>query len=97
MDITRLRFRNYHNKTKVAVCEVVFDESFIIKDIAIRQGKGGLYVTYPIRQYARNRSKDVAHPVTKEFSEEISNTILAKYGVYKETGIDEFFVEDLVG
>lgn len=74
---------------------VVFGENFKITNIAILDGKNGLYVQMPryrtneIDENGKNIYRDFCNPITKEFREELYGNILK---TYESTEFDEMYV-----
>lgn len=74
---------------------VVFGENFKITNIAILDGKNGLYVQMPryrtneIDENGKNIYRDFCNPITKEFREELYGNIVK---TYESTEFDEMYV-----
>lgn len=74
---------------------VVFGEKFKITNIAILNGKNGLYVQMPryrtneLDENGKNIYRDFCNPTTKEFREELYGNILE---TYESTDFEEMYV-----
>lgn len=74
---------------------VVFGENFKITNIAILDGKNGLYVQMPryrtneLDENGKNIYRDFCNPTTKEFREELYGNILE---TYESLDFDEMYV-----
>ena len=80
MQITELRLRKveYEGKLKAYVT-VTFDNCFVVHNVKIIEGKTGLFIAMPSRKTANGEYKDVAHPISPEFRNELQDKILAEY------------------
>ena len=80
MQITELRLRKVENKGKLkAYVTVTFDNCFVVHNVKIIEGKGGLFIAMPSRKTANGEYKDVAHPISPDFRNELQEKILAEY------------------
>jgi stage V sporulation protein G len=84
MKITDVRVRVKEAKddkeTKVkAIVSVTFDACFVVHDIKVLEGKEGLFVSMPRKQFSTGEFKDIAHPLNSEFREEIKTAVLGAY------------------
>ncbi len=80
MQITELRLRKVENEGKLkAYVTVTFDNCFVVHNVKIIEGKTGLFIAMPSRKTANGEYKDVAHPISPEFRNELQDKILAEY------------------
>ena len=80
MQITELRLRKVENEGKLkAYVTVTFDNWFVVHNVKIIEGKTGLFIAMPSRKTANGEYKDVAHPISPEFRNELQDKILAEY------------------
>ena len=80
MQITELRLRKVENEGKLkAYVKVTFDNCFVVHNVKIIEGKTGLFIAMPSRKTANGEYKDVAHPISPEFRNELQDKILAEY------------------
>jgi DNA-binding cell septation regulator SpoVG len=85
-----------------AYANVAFGESFVVRNIAIVEKKdgSGLFVDMPsyrsneLDDQGRNIYKNIANPITKEFSEELTASILQAYEQRKKLGKEGLKVGD---
>lgn len=83
MKITNINF-NYNsieqegNKIK-AYADVTFDDCFVIHSVKVVQGNQGLFVAMPSKRVKSGSFSDIAHPISKEFREYITEYILKAY------------------
>lgn len=86
MKVTNVRF-DFIAPQKSGLCaraSVTFDKCFVVHDICILDGKGGLCVTYPNRgskkdNDGKKRYIDIAHPIDNSFSKEVTDKVLSEY------------------
>ena len=80
MQITELRLRKVENEGKLkAYVTVTFDNCFVVHNVKIIEGKTGLFIAMPSRKTANGEYKDVAHPISPDFRNELQDKILADY------------------
>lgn len=80
MQITELRLRKVENECKLkAYVTVTFDNCFVVHNVKIIEGKTGLFIAMPSRKTANGEYKDVAHPISPDFRNELQDKILAEY------------------
>ena len=80
MQITELRIRKVEDEGKLrAYVTVTFDNCFVVHNVKIIEGKTGLFIAMPSRKTANGEYKDVAHPISPDFRNELQDKILAEY------------------
>ncbi len=80
MQITEIRIRQMIADGKLkAYVTVTFDDCFVVHNVKIIEGKTGLFIAMPSRKTSTGDYKDVAHPITPEFRNELQDRILAEY------------------
>ena len=80
MQIAELRLRKVENEGKLkAYVTVTFDNCFVVHNVKIIEGKTGLFIAMPSRKTANGEYKDVAHPISPDFRNELQEKILAEY------------------
>lgn len=80
MEITDIRVHKIESEGKLrAVASVTFDDVFVVHDIKIIEGAGGLFIAMPARKTAGGELKDVAHPIVTSLRTEMSEKILEAY------------------
>lgn len=86
MKVTNVRF-DFVSPQKRGLCarvSLTFDKCFVVHDVCIVDGKGGLCVTYPNRgskedENGKKKYIDVAHPIDNSFSKKVTDEVLSKY------------------
>ena len=80
MKITDVRVRKVNSAGKMkAVVSVTFDDSFVVHDIKVIEGKERMFIAMPSRKTAEGEFKDVAHPINTQLRDELQSVILKKY------------------
>ncbi len=80
MQISEVRIRKVEGDGKLkAYVTVTFDNCFVVHNVKIIEGKTGLFIAMPSRKTANGEYKDVAHPISPDFRNEIQNKILDEY------------------
>ena len=80
MQITEIRIRKVEAEGKLkAYVTLTFDNCFVVHNVKIIEGKTGLFIAMPSRKTSSGDYKDVAHPISPEFRNELQNMILAEY------------------
>lgn len=89
MQITEIRIRKVSSdEGKLrAYVTITFDNCFVVHNVKIIEGKAGLFIAMPSRKTRTGEYKDVAHPISLEFRNELETKILAEYeaGNFEET------------
>ena len=71
------------------LARIYFDDSFIVNNVSILQGKDNLFVAMPayktkqVDEQGKTIYQDVAYPVTKEFREKLYGNIIEEYNKAK--------------
>lgn len=80
MQITELRIRKVDDEGKLrAYVTVTFDNCFVVHNVKIIEGQNGLFIAMPSRKTANGEYKDVAHPISPEFRNELQKKIIDEY------------------
>ena len=72
------------------LARIYFDDSFIVNNVSVLQGKDKLFVAMPayktkqVDEQGKAVYQDVAYPVTKEFREKLYGQIISEYEKAKE-------------
>ncbi|MBI5828122.1 MAG: septation protein SpoVG family protein [Chloroflexi bacterium] len=62
-----------------AFVNITFDDVFVIRGLKVIEGQRGLFVCMPSRRLDDGSHRDIAHPISNEFRQEIEDQILAEY------------------
>ena len=71
-----------------AYATIVFDNSFIIRDLKIIEGNKGLFVSMPSRRRKDGSFRDIVHPLNSEMRQEIEDSIIKAFNEMPEDGYE---------
>lgn len=92
MNITDIRIRRVNATGKMkAVVSVTFDDMFVIHDMKIIEGAGGLFIAMPSRKTPNGEYKDIAHPINSETRDMLQKAIMDAYDNLPED--EETFID----
>lgn len=66
-----------------AYATVVFDNSFIIRDLKIIEGNKGLFVSMPSRKRKDGTFRDIVHPLNSDMRRTIEERVTQEYNRVK--------------
>lgn len=70
-----------------AVCSVILDDCFLVKNVRVVEGEKGLFVSLPSRRNVKGEWTEQCFPMTKELREKLCAVILKEYDrVLAESG-----------
>ncbi|MEC9488301.1 MAG: septation regulator SpoVG [Halanaerobium sp.] len=80
MQITNVQVRKVDWGNSVAgLASVTFDESFVVRDLRVINGSNGLFVAMPSRKGGDGEYRDICHPITAEFRNELQDKVLQAF------------------
>ncbi|MGD9552497.1 MAG: septation regulator SpoVG [Candidatus Caldatribacteriota bacterium] len=80
MQVTDVRIRRIQTDGKLrAYVSITFDDSFVVHDLRIIDGRKGMFVAMPSKLLPNGNHKDIAHPINTEVREMIQNAVLKEY------------------
>lgn len=79
MDITEIRVFLADEDRLKAYVTVTFENCFVVRDLKVINGNGGLFVAMPSKKKKDGSYKDVAHPINADFRNYLEEQILEKY------------------
>jgi len=80
MEITDIRIRRVAAEGKLkAYVTVTFDDSFVVHNVKVIEGKSGVFIAMPSRRTKTGEYKDIAHPINSDFRAELQKMILDRY------------------
>jgi stage V sporulation protein G len=79
MVITQIRVFPVQEDKLKAFVSIVLDDCFVVSDIKIIQGPGGLFVSMPSKRRRNGTFRDVAHPLNSETRRRFEEEIIARY------------------
>lgn len=80
--VKRMFIVNNIDSARKAYCSVEMEDGFILDDIAIIEGKQGLFVSMPQRKYVEDgniKYSNIYYPITKTDREKLINKVLEVY------------------
>ncbi|MCA9769741.1 septation regulator SpoVG [Candidatus Dependentiae bacterium] len=69
-----------------AYATVVFDSSFIVRDLKVIEGNKGYFVSMPSRRRKDGTFRDIVHPLNSEMRKTIERVIVDEYKRVLEFG-----------
>ncbi len=80
MKVTEVRISPAKGGKVRAFASIVFDDSFIVNDLRVVEGREGqVFVTMPARKTRNGQMRDIAHPLNSEIREQIEQRVLEEY------------------
>lgn len=80
MEITEVRvFLTSQEGPTKAFASVTFDDSFVVKDMRVVDGKKGLFISMPSRKDKNGEFRDICHPINNDTRTLIHDAIINKY------------------
>ena len=79
MKITEVKVYPANEGKLKAYATMVFDESFIVRDMKIIQSEKGLFVSMPSRRKKDGSFKDIVHPLNAETRKLIEDSVIEEY------------------
>lgn len=90
MELTDIRVRKIAGDGRLrAYATITFDHCFVVHNVKIIEGHGGLFVAMPNRRTKTGEFRDVAHPITPEFRALIEEQVMTAYHDGSAEEIDE--------
>ena len=88
MEITEVKvFPAKESGRLKAYATIVFDNSFIVRDLKVIEGDKGFFVSMPSRRRKDGTFRDIVHPLNSEMRQAIEDRIIEEYKKVAEQGI----------
>ncbi|HXW86224.1 MAG TPA: septation regulator SpoVG [Candidatus Bathyarchaeia archaeon] len=71
-----------------AYATIVFDNSFIVRDLKVIEGNRGLFVSMPSRKRKDGTFRDVVHPLNADTRRMIEEKVIGEYNRVVQLGPD---------
>lgn len=85
MEITDIGVRRVDSQGKLkAYVTVTFDNCFVVHNVKVIDGNDRVFIAMPSRKTRNGEFKDVAHPISSEFRNELQERIVAAYELEAE-------------
>jgi len=79
MEITEVKIYPANEGKLKAYATMVFDDSFIIRDLKVIKSDKGLFVSMPSRRKKDGSFKDIVHPLNADTRKLIENRVIEEY------------------
>lgn len=80
MKITEVKIYPAKDNSRLkAYATLVFDNSFIVRDLKIIEGNKGLFVSMPSRRRKDGSFRDIVHPLNSEMRTSIEQAVIAEF------------------
>ena len=79
MEITEVKVFPVNEDRLKAYVSITIDNCFVIRDLKIIEGTGGLFVAMPSKKRKDGQFKDIAHPLNQETRDLIERMVFEAY------------------
>jgi stage V sporulation protein G len=79
MEITDIRLFPVTEEKLKAYVAITLDNCFVVRDVKVIQGNGGLFVAMPSKRQRDGSFKDIAHPLNPDTRAWMEREILEAY------------------
>lgn len=79
MKITEVKVFPVNEDRLKAYITITIDNCFVVRDLKVIQGPGGLFVAMPSKKRKDGQFRDIAHPLNQETRAEIEDLIFEAY------------------
>jgi stage V sporulation protein G len=79
MDVTEVKVFPVSEDKLKAYVTITLDNSFVVRDLKIIQGKTGFFVAMPSKKRKDGTYRDMAHPLNQETRQMIEDRVMAEY------------------
>ena len=86
VSVTPIDREGSHTK---GLARMYIEDSFVIQNISVVEGKNGLFVSMPAYKTSRGDYQDIAFPITKDFREKLFGAVLDTYKAEREKPREE--------
>lgn len=69
-----------------AFVNITLDDVFVVRGLKVIEGNSGLFVCMPSRKMPDGTFRDIAHPITNEFRQEMEEQVIKEYYRVLESG-----------
>ena len=88
MEITEVRVFPVNEAKLKAYVTITLDACFVVRDLKVIEGNGGLFIAMPSKKRKDGTFKDIAHPLNADTRERMERAILDEYEREVERGGD---------
>ncbi len=79
MKITEVKIFPVNEDRLKAYVTITIENCFVVRDLKVIQGPGGLFVAMPSKKRKDGQFRDIAHPLNQETREHIEDMIFEAY------------------
>ncbi len=79
MNITDVKVFPVDEDKLRAYVTITLDACFVVRDLKVIQGTGGLFVAMPAKKRKDGTYKDIAHPLNSEMRDKLERLVLAEF------------------
>lgn len=79
MEITEVKVFPVNEDRLKAYVSITIDNCFVVRDLKIIEGTGGLFVAMPSKKRKDGQFKDIAHPLNQETRELVERMVFEAY------------------
>jgi len=79
MEVTEVKVFPVSEDKLKAYVTITLDDSFVVRDLKIIQGKSGVFVAMPSKKRKDGTYRDMAHPLNTETRQMIETRVMAEY------------------
>lgn len=79
MNISEIKIFIVNEERLKAYVTITLDACFVVRDLKIIQGPGGLFVAMPSKKRKDGQYRDIAHPLNQQTREFLEDQIFAAY------------------
>ena len=79
MKITEIRIHLMNEDRLKAFASVIFDHSFVVRNMKVVEGTNGIFLCMPSRKMPDGTHKDMVHPINHEFRAYLEEHVLKAY------------------
>ena len=79
MKITEVKVFPVNEERLKAYVSITIDDCFVVRDLKVIQGTGGLFVAMPSKKRKDGQFRDIAHPLNQETRAMIEDAVFAEF------------------
>lgn len=79
MNISEIKIFIVNEERLKAYVTITLDTCFVVRDLKIIQGPGGLFVAMPSKKRKDGQYRDIAHPLNQQTREFLEDRIFSEY------------------
>jgi stage V sporulation protein G len=79
MKVTEVNVFPVNEERLKAYVTITLDDAFVVRDLKVIKGNGGLFVAMPSKKRKDGQFKDIAHPLNQETRDMIERAVFDAY------------------